>query len=61
MKAYDSLFRMYSTQSLKTVFAHFYPLGDDYDAPFKAIADNSWDGMDAWEFTQDRFKNKYPP
>ncbi len=65
MKAYESLFKNYKEQSLGGVFAHFYPVRDagsadpDYDAPFKAIANSTVDGYDAWTFHQPRFQTKY--
>jgi hypothetical protein len=59
MRAYDSLYKQYKEQPLSTVFAHFYPIGDDYDEPYKAIARRTIDGLGAWTFKQERFKNKY--
>lgn len=66
MKVYESLFKQYRDQPLQSVFAHFYPhksssLSEppDYNAPFTAISRLTMDGVDAWEFQQERFKAKY--
>lgn len=65
MKAYESLFKLYKSQSLASVFAHFYPYkpspeaAPDYDEPFRVIARATVDGYDAWEFQQPRFQSKY--
>jgi hypothetical protein len=59
MKAYESLYKLYRTQSVETVFAHFYPIDGDYDEPFKIVARATVDGIDAWHFQQQRFKDKY--
>jgi hypothetical protein len=58
-KEYDSLYKAYKTQSVETVFAHFYPINGDYDEPFNVIARATVDGIDAWHFQQQRFKDKY--
>jgi hypothetical protein len=42
------------------VFAHFYPIHGDYDAPFKNVAASTMDGAESWAFQQERFKEKYP-
>jgi Domain of unknown function (DUF3825) len=60
MKVYSSLFKTRREQDPETAFAHFYPIDDDYDEPFKIVARQSMDGIDAWHFHQDRFKNKHP-
>lgn len=66
MKPYESLFKHYKDQSLDRAFAHFYPIqrkpedATDYDEPFKIIARNTVDGLDAWGFQQPKFKSKYP-
>ena len=60
MNNYRSLFRLHKTQSAKEVFAHFYPIESDFDAPFANIAAQTIDGIDAWGFVQQRFKEKYP-
>jgi hypothetical protein len=60
MRLYGSLFRQYKDQLISSVFAHFYPVNDDYDEPFKQIAQSTWDGFDAWRFHQQRFIEKYP-
>jgi hypothetical protein len=60
MRVYSSLFRQYKDQPMSSVFAHFYPVNNDYDEPFKQIAKNTWDGFDAWRFHQKRFIDKYP-
>lgn len=39
------------------MFSHFFPVGEDYDEPFKAVARISWDGYASWQFHQDRFKS----
>lgn len=65
MKTYSSLFKQYKDQPLQSVFAHFYPISlpsssqPDYEEPFRAIARSTVDGYDAWEFQQQRFKDKY--
>jgi len=48
MKAYESLFKRHRDQPLETVFAHFYPINSDYDEPFKLVARQTIDGIDAW-------------
>jgi hypothetical protein len=60
MKDYESLYKLHPKQSLDVVFSHFYPIGGDYDEPFKLVARQTIDGIDAWHFHQDRFKSKYP-
>jgi hypothetical protein len=59
MKTYESLFKHHRLQALTSVFAHFYPKNGDYDEPFREVARQTFDGVDAWSFHQDRFKNKY--
>lgn len=64
MKEYGSLFKLYKDQPLDKVFAHFYPTKSassdkDYDEPYRIIARATVDGYDAWEFQQERFKEKY--
>lgn len=60
MKAYSSLFKTRRDQPAETAFAHFYPIDEDYDEPFKIVARQSMDGIDSWYFHQERFKNKHP-
>jgi hypothetical protein len=60
MKEYDSLFKLFKEQDLSNVFAHFYPVNSDYDEPFKTVARQTIDGIDAWTFQQEKFKNKHP-
>lgn len=60
MKQYASLYKHFRDQAVETAFAHFFPINGDYDQPFKQIAQNTWDGYDAWAFYQQRFKDKYP-
>ena len=57
--AYESLYKHYREQLPETAFAHFYPIDSDYDEPFKLVARQTLDGVDAWHFHQDKFKNKY--
>lgn len=59
MKTYESLFKLYRDQPIDSVFAHFYPIGGDYDEPFAIVARATVDGIDAWHFQQERFKDKY--
>ena len=64
MKEYISLFKLFKDQPTEQVFAHFYPAkrpGNvlDFDAPFKDIAKQSFDGYDSWAFQQERFRQKY--
>ncbi len=65
MKNYESLLKIYKTQPLNQVFAHFhsnkrFPDGSiDYDEPFRNISRQTVDGPTAWEFHQPRFKEKY--
>lgn len=59
MKAYQSLFKQHREQDLNTVFAHFYAIKGDYDEPFAIVARATVDGIDAWQFQQERFKAKY--
>ena len=60
MKTYESLYKLYRTQPLENVFAHFYPIGRDYDKPFRLIAAETIDRTGAWQFQQPRFIQKYP-
>lgn len=60
MKAYESLYRLYKGQAPHMVFAHFYAVNGDYDEPFKIVARQTWEGIDAWTFHQDKFRNKHP-
>jgi hypothetical protein len=60
MKTYVSLFKGHRDHAPEATFAHFYPIDGDYDEPFKIVARQSIDGIDAWHFHQDRFKNKHP-
>lgn len=60
MKAYESLYKRHKQQAEDTAFSHFYAVNHDYDEPFKMVARQTLDGIDAWAFQQDRFKNKYP-
>jgi hypothetical protein len=60
MRPYESLYKHYREQSPDTAFAHFYPLQNDYDEPFKIVARQTIDGIDTWQFHQERFKSKYP-
>jgi hypothetical protein len=60
MKAYRSLFKLYRDQPIEEVFAHFYAIDHDYDAPFKIVAAHTSDGADAWGFQQQRFRAKHP-
>jgi hypothetical protein len=59
MKAYKSLFKLHREQDPATVFAHFYPIDSDWDEPFRALARQTIDGLDAWQFHQQKFKTKY--
>ncbi len=59
MKPYRSLFKLFKGQAPETAFAHFYPINNDYDQPFRLIARNTLDGSDAWAFQQQRFKAKH--
>ncbi|HEY8335540.1 MAG TPA: DUF3825 domain-containing protein [Tardiphaga sp.] len=59
MKPYNSLFKQHRDQAPETAFAHFYPIGGDYDEPFRLVARQTMDGLDAWNFHNDRFKAKY--
>ena len=56
MKAYESLYKRHKQQAAETAFAHFYPVQGDYDEPFKIVARQTVDGIDAWSFQQDRFR-----
>lgn len=60
MKNYESLYKIYRSEALDHVFAHFYPIAGDYDEPFRVIARATSDGINSWEFTQPRFLGKYP-
>lgn len=41
MKHYESLYKHYKDQSLDSVFAHFYPIDDDYERPFQLVAEGT--------------------
>lgn len=62
---YESLYTKNSQQDRRTAFAHFHPLKDpltqslDFDAPFTSIAEKTFEGRDAWYFTQPKFENRY--
>lgn len=58
-RPYESLFKRFRDQDVHGVFAHFYAIGGDYDEPFKAIARQTLEGIDAWQFQQERFRVKY--
>jgi hypothetical protein len=60
LDGFRSLFRLYKQQPTTEVFAHFYPLNDDFDAPFTSLAGMTIDGSQSWGFVQERFKSKYP-
>jgi len=59
MKAYESLYRAYKTQRPGSAFAHFYAIKQDYDEPYKIVARQTIDGIDAWSFQQEIFKSKH--
>lgn len=59
MKSYSDLFKRRKGQNSNSFFAHFYPISEDYDRPFKEIAEKTSDGQAAWEFQQPRFKKEY--
>ncbi len=59
MKQYESLYKMGRDQQIDAVFAHFYPVDGDYDAAFKRLALQTWEGSQAWSFKQPRFIQKY--
>jgi hypothetical protein len=59
MRAYSSLFRTFRDQDPASVFSHFYPIGGDYDEPFRIVAGQTIDGLAAWNFHQPRFMAKY--
>ncbi|MBN8632900.1 MAG: DUF3825 domain-containing protein [Rhodobacterales bacterium] len=59
MKPYASLFKIYREQPVSEVFAHFYAINGDYNEPFALVARQTVDGVDAWHFQQQRFKDKY--
>lgn len=62
---YESLFTKTRQQDPKTAFAHFHPSRDsltavlDFDATFIALAEKTFEGRDAWHFTQSKFENRY--
>jgi hypothetical protein len=60
MKSYESLYKRHKNQEPQTAFAHFYPIAYDYDEPFKLVARQTMEGIDAWTFQQEKFRNKYP-
>src|SRR5579883_3356838 len=60
LHAYESLYKRHRNQAAATAFAHFYPVSGDFDKPFQTIASQTSDGLAAWQFQQDRFKQKYP-
>lgn len=57
---YETLYKRHRTQEPQTAFAHFYPIGGDYDEPFNIVARQTVDGIDSWHFQQQRFKAKHP-
>lgn len=59
MKPYESLFKLYRTQPHNSIFAHFYPRQGDYDEPFRIVGRQTIDGILAWGFQQQRFRDKY--
>lgn len=62
---YETLFTKAKDQDRRTAFSHFHPSRDpltgeyDFDAPFLTIAEKTFEGKDAWYFTQPRFENRY--
>jgi hypothetical protein len=60
MKTYESLYKRHKQQEPQSAFAHFYAVQKDYDEPYKLVARQTMEGIDAWAFQQDKFKNKYP-
>lgn len=44
---------------METVFAHFYAINEDWDGPFRIVAAKTSDGVDAWGFQQQRFRDKH--
>ena len=62
---YESLFTKGKEQDRRTAFGNFHPFKDpltselDFDAPFVAIAERTFEGKDAWYFTQPKFENRY--
>ena len=50
MKAYESLFKLYREQPTEAVFAHCYPINFDFEKPFILVAEQTIDGLDAWNF-----------
>jgi len=62
---YESLFTKGKEQDRRTAFGNFHPNKDpltgalDFDAPFVAIAERTFEGKDAWYFTQPKFENRY--
>lgn len=61
MKKYDSLFTLGKEQPRETAFAAFFPPAGtrDFDIPFQWIAEKTFDGIDAWNFNQEIFREKY--
>jgi hypothetical protein len=62
---YESLFTKDKEQNRQTAFGHFHPFKDpltgeyDFDAPFLAIAEKTFEGKAAWYFTLPKFENRY--
>lgn len=59
MKIYESLFKQGGEQDASAVFAHFHKIDNDWDGSYAKVAKDTWDGVDAWHFKQERFKAKY--
>ncbi|MFM0260899.1 DUF3825 domain-containing protein [Paraburkholderia sediminicola] len=60
LAGFRSLFRLYKQQPVNEVFAHFYPLNADFDAPFTSLAGITIDGLQSWGFVQKRFSDRHP-
>jgi Domain of unknown function (DUF3825) len=56
---YRSLFKLFKDQSVESAFAFFHSINGDYSEPFNIVGRQTVDGLDAWNFQQDRFKDKY--
>lgn len=65
VERYESLFTKAKEQDRQTAFGHFHPSRDpltgdlDFDASFLAIAEKTFEGKNAWYFTQPKFENRY--